>query len=64
MKNAKSYELKSEIEKFRGVCRSIIYRVQHIVDKGRESMAFDFQALGTRYENLCLLFTNRWRGET
>lgn len=47
-------------------CLSIynIYRVQHIVDKGRESMAFDFQALGTRHENLCLLFTNRWRGET
>lgn len=31
MKNAKSYELESEIEKFRGVFRFIVYRVQHIV---------------------------------
>lgn len=64
VKNAKSYELKSEIEKFRGIFRSIVYRVQHIVNKRRESMAFDFQTFGRRHENLCLLFTNRWRGET
>lgn len=27
-------------------------------------MVFDFQTFGTGHENLCLLFTNRWRGET
>lgn len=27
-------------------------------------MVFDFQTFETGHENLCLLFTNRWRGET
>lgn len=61
MKNAKSYELKSEIEKFRRVfrCIYIVYKVQR---RMRESMVFDFQTNETR-ESMYFVY-QRWRGET
>lgn len=61
VKNAKSYELKSEIEKFRRVfrCIYIVYKVQR---RMRESMVFDFQTNETR-ESMYFVY-QRWRGET
>lgn len=50
MKNAKSYELKSEIEKFRGVCRSIIY--------------IEFNTLWIRDANLWPSISKRWERDT